>query len=101
MVAKKPHAYNIGEEVNGLKIVEQIREINGKRRKGYVVQSVKYPEAPTYKVPEYDLLKGNGDGYIRGLRVFEGNSFYSIKHLRRYIVDVEKAKQVTPSSNKK
>ena len=102
MVTKKPHIYNIGEIVNdSLKIIEQIREVNGKKYKGYVVQSVKYPDAPTYNILESNLSQGQGDGYVRGVRVFEGNSFYSIKHLRQYVVDIEKAKQVTPGSNKK
>lgn len=102
MVARQPHRYEVGEVVNNsLKIVEQIREINGKKKKGYVVQSIKYPEAPTYKTPEHDLVKGYGDGYARGLRVFEGNSLYSIKNIKQYIVDAELAKTVTPYSNKK
>lgn len=97
MVAKKPHIYNIGEEINGLKIVEQIRS---KRGKGYIVQSLMYKEAPTYEIREGNIVKGDGDAYASGKRVFEGNSLYSFKRIRKNIIDIEHSKQIPPYHNK-
>ena len=100
MVARKPHKYNIGEIVNGLQILNCLR-YGKKNKKGYEVQSVKYPEAPTYNVYEDSLQKGDGCAYTSSRRIFEGNSLYATVELRPYIVDIEQAKKTAPCSNKK
>ena len=98
---KRKYKYQVGEVVNEtLRIVSQTTK--GKRNdKAYEVQSITYPKAPTYITTEYDLKRGKRDGYIKGYRVFEGNSLWGLKHLRKYIIDTDLAKRVTPNSNKK
>lgn len=95
------YKYQVGEVVNGtLKIIEQTR--HGKQnRKGYIVQSVNYPDAPVYSVLEEKLYLGQGCAYTSGRRVYEGNSIYSIERLRPYLVDIEEAKTITCNSRKK
>lgn len=95
------YRYQVGEVVNEtLKIVAQTTK--GKRNdKAYEVQSITYPKAPIYITTEYDLKRGRRDGYIKGHRVFEGNSLWGLKHLRKSIIDINLAKRVTPNSNKK
>lgn len=64
--------YNKGQSVNGLLIVEQISIPTKKgksKEKGYIVQSIMYPDAPTYKVKESNLRWGKGDAYASGRRV--------------------------------
>ena len=104
------YKYQVGEVVNEtLKIVEQIRVNDSKKKKdgtnytkkGYIVQSTVYPNAPVYEVSEYSLKSGKGCAYIRGLRVFEGNSLWSLIEYRKYIINEEEAKSITPKSNKK
>lgn len=98
---KSKHKYLVGEEVNGLIIISQ--EIDTKYNyKTYMVQSIRYPEAPKYMVYETSLVKGKGDSYLPGCgRVFEGNSLYSKKEYRKYIVDIEQAKTISPNHSKK
>lgn len=100
MPAKNSHKYSIGQELNGLRIVDKIR-FGKSNEKGYVVQSLTYPEAPTYRIKEAGLKQGRRDAYVYGSRVFEGNSLYSIVELRPYLVDVEKAKTIRPKSKEK
>ncbi|UXU70213.1 DUF559 domain-containing protein [Mammaliicoccus sciuri] len=104
------YRYQVGEVVNDtLRIVSQTRiKTNSKNRngknytiKGYIVESIVYPDAPKYEVKESSLKLGSGCIYLRGLRVYEGNSLWSKLELRKYIVDVEKAKNTTPFSRKK
>lgn len=95
--------YNKGQSVNGLLIVEQISIPTKKgksKEKGYIVQSIMYPDAPTYKVKESNLRWGKGDAYASGRRVYEGNSLYSYKEFRKFIVNLEEAKKVTRNSPK-
>lgn len=94
----KEYRYNIGEEVNGLKILKQT--VNKHKQKTYEVQSLEYPNAPTYTTPEYSLNSGGGDPYISGKRVFEGNSIYSVKHVKEYIVNIEESKTIHEGSRK-
>ena len=84
------YLYNIGDELNGLKIIDKTRLNN---QKAYEVQSLTYPDAPTYKTTEGNLKKGRGDGYLNGNRVYEGNSLYSLKWTRPYIKDIEFSKK--------
>lgn len=93
----RPHRYGVGEEVNGLRIVDKIRTSAGKE---YEVQSVTYPDAPTYKVKEGNLVKGSGDAYACGKRIFEGNSLYSIEWIRPYLVNIEESKKIARYSEK-
>lgn len=95
------YIYKIGEIVNdSLIIVSKTR--NKHNQKAYVVQSIKYPEAPTYIVTEHNLNKGQGDSYVskNNMKIFEGNSLYSIEWIKPYIVDIEEAKITSPGSNK-
>lgn len=94
----KKYRYNIGEEVNGLKIVKQT--VNKHKQKTYEVQSLEYLNAPTYIIAEYSLINGYGDAYSSGIRVFEGNSIYSVEHLKEYIVNIEEAKTIHAGSRK-
>lgn len=95
--------YKENEIVNeSLKIVKQTTKYYGKyKTKAYEVQSLTYPKAPTYIIAETSLMKGVRDSYVYGNRVCEYNSLWSIKRLRKYIVDKDKAKTVLPRSHKK
>lgn len=92
------HYYNVGDTVNGLKIVKHIR-MKG-NYKGYEVQSMAYPDEPTYSIDESALKRGIGDSYVSNYRVVEENSLYSIKHIRKNIIDVEQAKSIAPHAEK-
>lgn len=94
----REYSYNVGEEVNGLKILKQT--VNKHKQKTYEVQSLEYPNAPTYVVAEYSLIDGCSDAYLSGKRVFEGNSIYSVEYVKDYIVDVEKSKTIHSGSRK-
>lgn len=96
------YRYQVGEVVNEtLKIVSQTKLPKGKyKEKGYEVQSLVYKDAPSYYILETGLKNGSGCGYNCGRLIYEGNSLYSIKHLRPYIVDIEKSKTIPPKSNK-
>ena len=76
----RDYRFNIGEEINGLKIIDKIRI--GKK-KAYTVQSLTYKRAKPYNVTEYSLKEGKGDGYVKGDRVCEENSLWSLKNLRK------------------
>ncbi|HJG39061.1 MAG TPA: hypothetical protein K8V44_04575 [Staphylococcus saprophyticus] len=96
------YKYSIGEEVNGLIIVAQTYTQDTKRKyRAYEVQSVSYPDAPTYITLQDNLSRGVGDAYASGRRVFEGNSLWSKKEYRKYILDIEKAKTIPPYSSVK
>lgn len=95
------HRYQVGEVVNEtLKIVSQLRmkDGNNKSTKAYEVQSLVYPDAPTYTIKENKLNRGTGCGYKAGKRVYEGNSLYSIKHIRPYLKNIEESKKILPNS---
>lgn len=95
------HCYKIGEEINGLRIIEHTRK--GKRNlKAYVVQSTTYKTAEPYIISEWELKKGTGDAYTcrSPKRICEENSLYSFKHLRPYIIDIEQAKIIAPNHMK-
>lgn len=93
--------YNVGDIVNeNLLIVNQTRE-NKRKEKSYVVQSAVYPDAPTYIVTEGNLKMGRGDAYASNRKIYEGNSLWSKTEYRKYIVDIEEAKKIAPSANKK
>lgn len=103
--AKKPeYYYSIGEIVgNGtLRIIEKIRVKNGNStRKGYIVESIAYSDAATYEVNEAHLKSGGGCAYVSGTRVCESNSLWSKVEYRKYIVDEDEAKKITPNSHRK
>lgn len=96
---KYPYFYKVGEVVNGeLKILKQIRVINGNYTcKGYFVKSLIHSKAPPYETREGNLKEGNGCIYERGLRIYEGNSLYSIENIRKNIIDKEQAKKIPPN----
>lgn len=101
---KRKYKYQVGEVVNGnLKIVEQGWHIqkSGGKRKGYTVQSVNYPDAPTYTISEIKLNSGQGCSYTQGSRIYKGNSLYSVEHVRPFLVDIEEAKAISKGSHKK
>lgn len=100
---KNKHKYKKGEIVNGtLKIIEQTRVKNGdKMHRGYVVQSVVYPNAKTYEVNEYHLKNGTGCAYVAGRKVCNENSLWSVEKLRENIIDIEESKNIAKNSNKK
>lgn len=95
---RSEHYYNVGDTVNGLKIIKHIR-MKG-NYKGYEVQSITYPDEPTYSIDESALKRGIGDSYVSNYRVVEENSLYSIKHVRENIIDVEQAKSLAPNAEK-
>ena len=100
--SNKEHMYKKGDIVNKtLKIIEQTRMRHGKyTQKAYIVQSLAYPKVENnYIVSESDLKKGNGDAYLCGKRICEENSLWSVKHIRPYIIDVEKAKKLPKNSD--
>ena len=99
------YRYQVGEVVNGtLKIVEQTRKSMNKNNytnRAYIVQSLVYPDAPTYIITEYHLLRGQGCSYKVGQRVYEGNSLYSIEKIRPFLTNIEQAKKIARTSTKK
>lgn len=98
----KEYLYKVGQYVNvTLKIVEQIRIPKGKyTQKGYLVQSVVYPNAEPYEIDEYSLKRGRGCAYKAGKRVCEENSLWSVETIRPY-VNKDDALKVTTSSHAK
>lgn len=92
--------YNVGDIVNGVKIINQTRVGKGSY-KGYTVQSIKYPNAPQYTMYEESLKKGCYDAYSSTpvKRVFEGNSLWSVEEIRKYIVNKEEAKKIAPHNS--
>lgn len=99
------YKYKVGEVVNEtLKIVEQTRKLMNKNNytnRAYVVQSLIYPDAPTYTITEYHLLRGQGCSYKVGQRIYEGNSLYSIEKIRPFLTNIEQAKKLARTSTKK
>lgn len=95
---ERVYKYEVGEEVNGLIIVEQTENKYG--RKSYEVQSIKHETAPHIFVNESSLTAGSGCPYTSGKRVYEKTSIYSIEELQSYFVDVEEAKTIGKSSKK-
>ena len=88
------HYYKKGDTINGLLIIKQIRIKTKKgKEKGYIVQSIAYPDAPPYEVREGNLMHGKGDAYLSGRRVYEGNSLYSYDEFKQFIVHPDKAKK--------
>ena len=95
---KRVYKYEVGEEVNGLIIIEQT--LHGKKNyKAYVVESVNYPDAPHYVAREDHLRNGKGCAYTSGSRIYEGNSVYSVGSVKDYIIDVELSKTLSKSSS--
>lgn len=101
--SKHKYKYKVNEVVNEtLKIVDQIRVKNGSgSHRGYVVQSIIYPNTEAYEVSEYNLDKGVGCAYVAGRKVCDENSLWSVESLRDNIIDVEEAKNIVAHSNKK
>lgn len=100
------YKYEVGEVVNEtLKIVKQIRikrKTSDRVDRGYVVKSLNYPaDKNDYEITEGGLKRGSGCVYLHGHRVCEETSLYSIKHLRPYIIDIEKAKNTAKKSHQK
>ena len=58
------YLYNIGDELNGLKIIDKTRLNN---QKAYEVQSLTYPDAPTYKTTELQERNYIGNMWNRRL----------------------------------
>ena len=89
------YAYDIGDVINNeLIVVSQTRDLSGHR--AYELKSIIHPKAPYQIVDEFRLRKGQGCSYASGKRIYEGNSLYSIKHIRPYLVDTEQAKEISP-----
>lgn len=102
---RSPHIYKVGQYVNvTLRIVDQIRVAVKKGKytiKGYIVQSVIYPNAKPYEINEYKLKEGIGCAYKAGHRICEDNSLWSVKSIRGNIINIEQAKtEFTKYSNK-
>lgn len=99
----REYLYSVDEIVNKtLRVVECIRMKNGKStQKGYLVQSLIYPTAPTYSITEKGLKDGNGCSYSSGRRVCEESSLWGVEQIRNNIIDIEQAKNITPKTNKK
>lgn len=97
----KEYIYNVGDIVNEeLKIIKQTRNKNGAR--SYEVQSLIHPNAPNYNIIEGDLKKGCKCRYTHGRKtIYEGNSLWSVKELRKYIINIEEAKTIPPYYKKK
>ena len=75
---RKSYKYQVGEVVNEtLKIVSKTTLPNGRyKRKAYEVQSLAYPDAPTYVVNESKIVAGFKDSYKAGRRVYKGEDNY-------------------------
>lgn len=95
------YVYDVKQIVNDSLIIVKKTRHEKNNQKAYEVQSIMYPNAPTYIITEYGLKKGSKDSYMRGKRIFEGNSLYSIEKVRPYLIDVEFAKTIAPQSHTK
>lgn len=93
----KNYKYSVGDTIGQVKIIKYTR--NKKNEKSYIVQSIKYPDAPTYTVAERKLHDNYKDPYVLGRRIYEGNSLWSVVALRPYIEDIEKAKTIPKYSS--
>lgn len=104
MTKRSEYKYNVGEVVNdNVIIIEHTKYYCDKyKTKGYLVKSIKHPKAPYYIMTESELNRGYGCAYTRGLRIYEGNSLYSIERLRNNITDenVEYCKTIAPNDSK-
>jgi len=104
MANRSEYKYPINEIVNNsVKIVKHTKYTHSKyKTKGYLVESVKHPGAPHYIMTESELNRGYGCAYSRGLRIYEGNSLYSIERLRLNITDenLEYCKTIAPNDRK-
>lgn len=93
MAKMKPHIYEVGEIVGDetLRIIDQVRIKKGSNplQKGYLVQSLAYPNAPLYEVTEGNLKQGKRDSYVYGRKVCDDNSLWSIKETRKYLNEQE------------
>lgn len=98
----RDYLYSVGQVVNRtLKIVEQTRIENKTSRKGYLVQSLAYPNEDFYKISEEHLKRGQGCAYSTGARVCKENSLWGIETIRDNIIDVEESKKIASQSHKK
>lgn len=98
----KDYFYSVGQVVNEtLKIVEQTRMGLKTNRKGYIVQSLVYPNEDCYKISESHLKRGQGCAYIAGTRVCKEKSLWGVKAIRDNIIDVEESKKTAFKSGKK
>ena len=93
------YKYQIGQKINGIEIVDYTKDKN--KNKAYIVKSLRFPSAPNYMVRETSLKKGYNDAYVSCRRIFEGNSLWSKKNIRKYIIDIEESKKIPPNSTKK
>lgn len=94
------YIYNVGDIVNNSVTVVKLSK-SKEGNIGYIVQSLMYPDAPEYFVAQYQFKVGYTDAYKEGRKVYEGNSLYKLKHLRRYLIDIEESKTIAPKTNKK
>ena len=95
------HLYEVGEKVNGMKIIKQIRDNDTRSSiKSYIVESLSFPNAPHYKISESNLNQSKSCAYSRGIRIFEGNSLWSHTGIRANVINVEEAKMIAPNHNK-
>ena len=85
------YKYQIGQKINGIEIVDYTKDKN--KNKAYIVKSLRFPSAPNYMVRETSLKKGYNDAYVSCRRIFEGNSLWSKKNIRKYIIDIEESKK--------
>lgn len=89
----KPYIYEVGEIVSEgtLRVIDQIRmkRSSNSTQKGYLVQSLTYPNAPLYEVTEGNLKQGKRDSYVYGKKVCDDNSLWSIKETRKYLNEQE------------
>lgn len=95
-----PHAFKVGDVVNGMKVVELSRNVKNNNRT-YIVESIEHPLAPPLEVSEYSLKdEKRGCAYSAGRRIYEGNSLWSRSEIRDNIIDIEQAKTVAPNNDK-
>lgn len=101
----KEYIYNIGDEINGYKIVEQTRTYHKNNKygvKSYTCECLKdgYVKKDTI---ESNLLKGSGCPLCSGREIVRGinDLATTAPEYLKYIVDIEDAYKYGKSSNKK
>lgn len=100
----KEYLYKVGEVVNEtLKIVEQIRipDKTGKKCKGYLVQSLMYPDTKPYEKTERHLKRGQGCAYTSGNKTCPENSLYTHTEIHGNLINIKQAKTIPPNYTKK
>lgn len=94
------YKYNIGDIVNGSKVIEQIR-IYDKYSSTKAYKMLCLETKGLFEMRESNLKNGQKSPYLRGYKVNEGNSLSNEPHVLNYLKNKEVAKTLHRKSGKK